>query len=150
MENKRKFSSPKCGRGRLLVKEMKDDQLSEFKKGQICDEPKMWAYLRENMMKVGKNRRKMFWMILLEKTARVLFWTEGMVKDVYDLIIINDQLKAGDYMLQDDRLDSIMQKVKDMNSTNFGKFKKLLYGKNEAQRKRCEDFIKNLVKCFDE
>ena len=73
-----------------------------------------------------------------------------MIKDISDLIILYDKLKSGTYLFLDEILNSIIEEVKNVNYTTFGKFKKLLNDKNEEQRKECENFLHNLVKCFEE
>ena len=130
-----------------LTRNMSKEQLDNFKREQISDDPKMWAHLKNEFLEVGEDRKKMFWMVLLEKTARVLFWSPEMIKEICVFIILYDQLKSGKYKFPEDFLKSIIEKVK---KSDCEKLKKLLNDKNEKQRKECENFLHNLVKCFEE
>ena len=130
-----------------LTRNMSKEQFDKFKREKMSYDQKMWTHLKDKVLEVGTDRRKMFWMVLLEKTARVLFWSPEMIKEICDFIILYDKLKSGEYKFPENFLKSIIEKVK---KSDCEKLKKLLNDKNEEQRKECENFLHNLVKCFEE
>lgn len=132
-----------------LTEKMNTEKLKELRSDYI--DPLLWKHLSENVFKVGECKRKKFWMILLEQTTKVLFWHENLVRDICDLMIAYDQRKFGEagFLFEDDLHNLILKEIREKEHEKFKLLNRLLREENADRERKCEEFIKNLIRCFD-
>ena len=132
-----------------LTEKMNSEKLKELRSEYV--DPLLWIYLSEKVFKVGECKRKKFWMILLEQTTKVLFWHENLVRDICDLMIAYDKRKFGEegFLFEDDLHKLILKEIRERQNEKFKLINRLLNEENQETEKKCEDFIKNLIRCFD-
>ena len=136
-----------------LTEKMNREKLKELELiSDNINPPGIWMHLSEKVFKVGECQRKKFWMILLEQTTNVLFWHENLVRDICDLMITYDKRKFEEkcFLFQDDLHKLILNEIRERQNYNFKLFNRLLNEENKETEKKCEEFIKNLIRCFED